>query len=215
MDLHGNSLKRETAPDGGSDDNVFDIQQGVSINIFVKTGKKKTRDLGQVFHFDLYGKRQAKYDFLSQSQLSEIQFKKVNYSEPFYFFVPKDESDKDEYEKGFKISEVFQNSASGILTANDKLNVFRTRGELNETAKRILDSADPFTEFNIKDARKCTKEERLEDLRSAKARGEMNVHFRPFDVNYMFQFQKNEHWINSPRNDVMQHLCKVTTLVLW
>jgi hypothetical protein len=38
--------------------NVFDIQQGVSINIFVKTGKKKNNDLGEIFHFDLFGKRE-------------------------------------------------------------------------------------------------------------------------------------------------------------
>ena len=39
IDLHGNSLKKETAPDGSKDENVFDIQQGVSINIFVKQRK--------------------------------------------------------------------------------------------------------------------------------------------------------------------------------
>jgi predicted helicase len=39
LDLHGNAKKKETAPDGSADQNVFDIMQGVSINIFVK--KKK------------------------------------------------------------------------------------------------------------------------------------------------------------------------------
>ncbi len=38
LDLHGNSLKRETAPDGGPDENVFDIRQGVAIALFVKYG---------------------------------------------------------------------------------------------------------------------------------------------------------------------------------
>ena len=36
LNLHGNSLKRETTPDGGRDDNVFDIRQGVAIVILVK-----------------------------------------------------------------------------------------------------------------------------------------------------------------------------------
>jgi len=40
LDLHGNSKKKEVCPDGSKDENVFDIMQGVSINIFVKTGKK-------------------------------------------------------------------------------------------------------------------------------------------------------------------------------
>ena len=57
IDLHGNSRKKETAPDGSADVNVFDIMQGVSINIFVKTGKKKENELGKVFHYDLFGKR--------------------------------------------------------------------------------------------------------------------------------------------------------------
>jgi predicted helicase len=39
LDLHGNSKKKEIALDGGEDKNVFDIQQGVSINIFVKLKK--------------------------------------------------------------------------------------------------------------------------------------------------------------------------------
>jgi predicted helicase len=36
MDLHGNSKKKETAPDGSKDENVFDIQQGVAIGLMVK-----------------------------------------------------------------------------------------------------------------------------------------------------------------------------------
>ncbi len=41
LDLHGNTRKKETAPDGSKDENVFDIMQGVSINIFVKLPKKQ------------------------------------------------------------------------------------------------------------------------------------------------------------------------------
>jgi predicted helicase len=55
IDLHGNSNKKETSPDGSPDINVFDIQQGVSINLFVKTGKKKQNELGKIYHFDLLG----------------------------------------------------------------------------------------------------------------------------------------------------------------
>ena len=34
LDLHGNAKKKEVCPDGSPDQNVFDIMQGVSINIF-------------------------------------------------------------------------------------------------------------------------------------------------------------------------------------
>jgi type I restriction-modification system DNA methylase subunit len=36
MDLHGNIKKKEAAPDGSKDENVFDIQQGVSISLMFK-----------------------------------------------------------------------------------------------------------------------------------------------------------------------------------
>ena len=38
LDLHGNAKKKDISPDGTADQNVFDIMQGVSINIFIKTG---------------------------------------------------------------------------------------------------------------------------------------------------------------------------------
>ena len=43
LDLHGNSLKKETCLDGSTDKNVFDIRQGVSIAFFVKRGGKGRR----------------------------------------------------------------------------------------------------------------------------------------------------------------------------
>src|SRR5690554_6730974 len=208
IDLHGNSKKKETAPDGSPDQNVFDIQQGVSINVFVKTGKKKANELGKVFHYDLFGKREMKYDFLSENSLRDVEFKELAYNKPYYFFVPKDDLGRELYEKGFKVSEVFENFTSGMVTANDKLSVFKTIKELNETTDNILTSENPYTEFKKKDSRRVSKEGRLDDLRNARAKGVMKVHFRPFDFNFMYQFDKNEHWINSPRNDVMQHFVK-------
>ena len=75
LDLHGNAKKKEVCPDGSPDQNVFDIMQGVSINIFVKTGDKKANQLGKVFHSDLYGKRTVKYPFLFENTVSTIKWK--------------------------------------------------------------------------------------------------------------------------------------------
>ncbi|OAV75974.1 putative helicase [Bacteroidales bacterium Barb7] len=119
IDLHGNSKKKETAPDGSIDQNVFDIMQGVSINIFIKTGKKKNDELGKVFHYDLYGKRKLKYDFLTANSLKQIAFKEITYTKPFYFFRPKDESQRDEYEKGFRVDDLFPNNKTGIVSMGD------------------------------------------------------------------------------------------------
>ena len=77
IDLHGNAKKKETAPDGSVDINVFDIEQGVSINVFVKTGKKKPTELGKLLHYDLFGKREFKYDFLFDNSLITTKFKTI------------------------------------------------------------------------------------------------------------------------------------------
>ncbi len=119
IDLHGNSKKKETSPDGSIDQNVFDIMQGVSVNLFVKTGKKKTEDLAEVFHYDLYGKRELKYNFLSENSIKSIPYNKLPNIAPNYFFVSKDFEDQKEYDKGFSINELFPTSTSGIKTHSD------------------------------------------------------------------------------------------------
>ena len=108
IDLHGNSKKKETCPDGSKDENVFDIMQGVSINLFVKTGKKAKDELGKVYHKDLYGLRKNKYDFLDEATIESVGYKELQPKEPMYFFVPKDFELQEEYDNGFKIDELFK-----------------------------------------------------------------------------------------------------------
>ncbi|GAP72815.1 adenine specific DNA methyltransferase [Candidatus Symbiothrix dinenymphae] len=119
LDLHGNSKKKETATDGSKDENVFDIQQGVSINIFVKTLNVVTPHKCKISHFSLYGKRQEKYNFLLENNLQSIQWTELAPDELNCFFVPKDFSSQEEYEKGFSIQELFTVNSSGVKTHND------------------------------------------------------------------------------------------------
>ena len=119
IDLHGNSTKKETALDGSADVNVFDIMQGVSINIFVKTDKKKTNELGKVFHFDLFGKRELKYDFLFENSVKSVGYKEIKVNAPNYYFVPKDFIEEQGYSKGFELTELIPFKTSGIKTHDD------------------------------------------------------------------------------------------------
>ena len=119
LDLHGNARKKETAPDGSKDENVFDIMQGVSINIFVKK-KTKSNNPTEIFHYDLYGKRQEKYEYLANNSLQTINWSTLQPQAPSFFFVPKDFAAQEEYEKGFKVDELMGNSNSGVETQNDK-----------------------------------------------------------------------------------------------
>ena len=120
IDLHGNSKKKETCPDGSKDENVFDIMQGVSINLFVKTGKKAKDELGKVYHKDLYGLRKNKYDFLDEATIESVGYKEITPQPPMYFFVPKDFGLQNEYDRGFMVSDLFVQNSMGVTTGHDK-----------------------------------------------------------------------------------------------
>ena len=130
LDLHGNSRKKEVCPDGSTDQNVFDIMQGVSINIFVKTGNKKVNKLGKVYHSDLYGKRDVKYPFLINNSISSINWKVLTTEKPYYFFVNKDLYLLNEFNKGINLRELFIQNSMGIATGKDVELVDFSKGEL-------------------------------------------------------------------------------------
>lgn len=142
VDLHGNTTKKETSPDGTMDENVFDIKQGVSINIFIKTDYKKRNELGSIFHYDLFGKRELKYKFLNASPLSEIDFIKLEPKKPFLFFVPKNTEGKEKYSSGFQITHLFEINVTGIVTARDAFAIDFNKTELKKRIEHFADLRD-------------------------------------------------------------------------
>lgn len=140
IDLHGNAKKKEVCPDGSPDQNVFDIMQGVAITFFIKTGKKKTNQLGKVFNYDLYGKRDIKYDFLNENNLKAIQFEKLEPNKPNLFFVSRNEEGRENYEKGFKINELFPNNTSGIVTMGDGFIIADSEEELRQRLEDFVNN---------------------------------------------------------------------------
>ena len=201
LDLHGNAKKKEISPDGSKDENVFDIQQGVAIIIGIKTDKKKVDKLATVYHANLFGKRSFKFAELA----NEPTWKEVNLDEKMLYFVGKNMVGREEYDEGFSAVELFPKNTTGIVTGIDKLSIFYTKDELEKMTKSILNSDNPYTEFNIKDGRKYKKEERLGELRNASENQPERISYRPFDTRYMHYTEKSECWINSPRSDVMKH----------
>ena len=119
LDLHGNSRKNETCPDGNKDENVFDIMQGVSINIFVKK-KTASKQPAEVYHYDLYGTRENKYAFLHELDFAKVEWQQLIPQTPSYFFVPKDFSLQEEYDKGFRVDELIPHNTSGVKTHHDE-----------------------------------------------------------------------------------------------
>ena len=137
LNLHGDTRKKERSPDGSPDQNVFDIMQGVSINIFVKSGKKKGAH-AEVFHFDVFGAREAKYEFLWSNAFGKVKFRKLKLHAPHFFFVPKDFSAQTEYENGFAVNALFSEYNPGVTTGGDSMAVKFYRTEIEAVANDFL-----------------------------------------------------------------------------
>jgi predicted helicase len=116
--------------------------QGVSINLFVKTGRKDKDELGKVYHKDLYGLRQQKYDFLDGATLEKVGYEEMKPMAPMYFFVPKNFDLQEEYDKGFKVDELFNVSSVSVVTAKDAILVDMNENNLFAKVKQEYGSAD-------------------------------------------------------------------------
>ncbi|MCX5810304.1 MAG: N-6 DNA methylase [Proteobacteria bacterium] len=208
LDLHGNAKKKEVCPDGSPDQNVFDIMQGVSINIFVKTGKKKKDELGEVFHFDLFGNREFKYEYLNANILKGVLWKQLEYSYPNYFLVRKDFEERSNYEIGFKLDDLFKLNASGIKTERDSVTIHFDRRTLLEIEKDLIDLE--VEEFRKKhtpkpDGRDWKIITAKEDIIKNK-KNYTDILYRPFDIRKTIYTGKTKGFMSYPRNEVMQHL---------
>ena len=145
LDLHGNAKKKERAPGGGKDENVFDIQQGVAIGLFVKHGGADERP-ARVFHADLWGEREAgpdggKYGWLVANDIRTTEWSTLSPKPPLYLFVPRDEALIDEYQAAWSIPEIFSpngDPAPGIVTTHDQFAISWTREEAVSKVERLL-----------------------------------------------------------------------------
>ncbi|MDY0267759.1 type ISP restriction/modification enzyme [Trichloromonas sp.] len=207
LDLHGNSKKKEVAPDGGKDENVFDIQQGVAISIFVKrnvTGKGESRPC-TVRHAELWGRRGDKYEQLGELDSQTTPWQELKPLAPHYFFVPK-RFDSVEYEKWWSLKDIFQVCGSGVKTDRDELFIDLDRHTLEQ---RIQDFLGP------KGLEPAFRERyRVEDSSSydlLARRGKASYHgdriqpflYRPFDLRWLYY---SPGLTSRPAWEVMRHM---------
>jgi len=209
LDLHGNSKKKETCPDGSPDKNVFDIQQGVAIGIFVK--KTHSRTPAKVYHADLYGLRKGKYEWLAENDIKTTDWTELSPNSPHYFFVKRDESARKEFETGWKISEVIPENNVGIVTARDALTI-------HKTAADVWSTVNDFASLPTEQAR--TKYLLGKDVQSWKvhlAQADLNtsplskdkivpILYRPFDIRHTYYTGKSGGFICRPIYKLMCHM---------
>ncbi|WP_187909765.1 type ISP restriction/modification enzyme [Helicobacter pylori] len=157
LNLHGNARKKEETPQGAKDENVFNIMQGVSINLFVK---KAQTTKPKIFYYDVYGERAEKYAFLAQNDLDSINWLELATREPFYLLIPQETPLLEEYEQGFSVQEMFQISSVGIVTGRDRIFIANNTESLKE---QVLRYCNEFNEQCVKD-----------------------IHYRPFDIRKVY-----------------------------
>ena len=213
IDLHGNSKKKEISPDGSPDQNVFDIMQGVAINILVKTGKKKPSELGKVYHYDLYGKREHKYNFLSKNSLSTIPFTELTNKAPMYFMVQKDFELENTYQKGFSINALFNTYNVGIVTSRDGFVIDEKKDILENRIKSFfeLPKEQLLNNYNLTENKTWKIDKVKATAKEYHPEDNLAITYRPFDNRYVYY---NNTFIERSRTEVMQHFAQSNNLGL-
>lgn len=190
LDLHGNAKKKEVSTDGSADQNVLDIMQGVSINIFIKTGKKKSEDFAKVLQYDLRGKRDYKYAFLKENVLKSILWEKLDLKAPHFYFVKKDFNQLSQYETGFKVEHLFDIKGSGIKFRKDNLlvknhfssaSVERMILEINTLSKSAILKA-----YNFKETEDWMIDEKKKFFKMYDYGSIIPINYRPFDNRFTY-----------------------------
>jgi hypothetical protein len=222
LDLHGNSKKKEKSPDGGKDENVFDIQQGVAILLAVKvkagTGEAKKAPT-RVFHANLWGRREiyegdqltgGKYNWLWQNNAETTTWNEVRTSAPGYLFIPQDETKKQDYDQGWSVPAIFSENgdpAPGIVTTHDEFAIAFTREEMVAHVEALLATETEEVARGL--FRLCNQSQwNYEDAKKELARGQWRneltpILYRPFDVRWTVF---NRHVAVHRRERVMRHM---------
>jgi len=223
LNLHGNAKKKEVAPDGGKDENIFDIQQGVTIGLFIKEPGKTEQ--ATVHYADLWGLRGnwpnpqqgTKYYALAESYIALTDWFELQPNSPFYFFVPREEKSRPEYESCWKVNDVYPVNSDGIKTHRDNFVLDFDRSALKERMLSFrgigLSGKDICCRFglteregwSIADAQKSIREDNDWEGRFRK------YLYRPFDIRHIFY---HESVIDRARTNIMRHMLSGQNLAI-
>ena len=209
LDLHGNANKRERSPDGGRDQNVFDITQGVAIAIFVK--EPGNRKPASIYHGDLWGVREAKYEALSASDITTTEWERLEPTSPNYLFKPWDNTLEEEYGQWRKIDEVIPFNSVGITTARDSLTIHWAPRDAMRLVQDFvsLSPEEARIRYNLgNDTQGWKVHQAQNDLINTGIRDDLiePILYRPFDTRYTYYTGTSNGFISRPLYAVMRHM---------
>ncbi|WRE26294.1 N-6 DNA methylase [Helicobacter pylori] len=209
LNLHGNARKKEETPQGAKDENVFNIKQGVSINLFVKKAQTTKQ---KIYYYDVYGQRAEKYAFLAQNDLNSINWLELTPREPFYLLIPQETPLLDEYEQGFSVQDMFQVGSTGICSQRDHVVFHKDKESLLKLLKDFstLEPSELRRIYKIKkDGRDWRLEYAIKDVKANANNLEeyiVSCQYRPFDFYYTYYTGKSKSFIAYPRGEVFKHM---------
>jgi hypothetical protein len=220
LNLHGNAKKRERVPEdvqralgiGEQDENVFDIQQGVAIGIFVKEPEKSGP--AKVFYADLWGVRERKYQWLLEHDVNHTEWEELSSQAPFYLFVPQERARLAEYESGWKITEIMPVNSVGIVTSRDDFVFDFDKTALEGRIKDFLNPRKSDQELRnyLRDKDKLDVSKARQEIQKASwSNLVVQCLYRPFDTRYLFY---HDAVIERSRRDVMRHMLAGENLAL-
>ncbi|MFP6056070.1 type ISP restriction/modification enzyme [Helicobacter pylori] len=209
LNLHGNARKKEETPQGAKDENVFNIMQGVSINLFVKKAQTTKQ---KIHYYDVYGQRAEKYAFLAQNDLNSIEWLEIAPRAPFYLLIPQETLLLDEYEQGFSVQDMFQVGGTGICSKRDHVVFHKDKESLLKLLKdfstlepselrRKYDIGDDSRDWRLNNAIKEVKTniKRLEEYI-------VSCQYRPFDYRWTYYTPNSRTFLAYPVYDVFKHM---------
>ena len=204
VNLHGNNRIKEKTPEGGKDENVFDIQAGVSINLFVKHKEPKNAQ-AKLYYRDLYGLRKEKLAALQTLHLDNADWKELTPVAPYYFFVQKEFMLKNEYVIGFALNDLFIEKSIGIKTSKDDFVVCLKQIVCDKQLEEALRSTPERyrTIYDLGDDKKDWDVSRtlLDIVENTSNHSGVIVPYiyRPYDVRYVFYTGRTNGIIARPR----------------
>lgn len=208
INLHGSAKKEESFPDGfAKDENVFDIEQGVSISFFIKKkGLPK-----KVFYADFWGSRKEKYQRSLNESIASIQWQELNPATPNYFLIPRDEQHSNEYYNFFSVTEIFKVFSLPLMTGRDPVTIRHTKNEI----KGVLKVFNEKTEDQIREVLKTGEDSR--DWKISKAKSDIaktkssdtlikEVTYRLFDKRFTYYTGNAKGFHASPQFKVCKNM---------
>ncbi|MFA8030660.1 type ISP restriction/modification enzyme [Helicobacter pylori] len=208
LNLHGNARKKEETPQGTDDDNVFNIKQGVSINLFVKKAQTTKQ---KIHYYDVYGERAEKYAFLAQNDLNSIEWLEICPKRPFYLLIPQETSLLEEYEQGFSVQEMFQVGGTGICSKKDHVVFHKDKESLLKLLKDFstLEPSELRRKYDIRDAEGWKLGRAIENVKKNSHELEkyiVSCQYRPFDYRWTYYTDKSCGFLARPVYQVFKHM---------